>query len=938
MKNKSKLNKISIVLIFTLLVQLLVVNIAAAYPSTNVSGKPLNDAMSKKAGFGIYGIESNGTGVKAGVVPSGMQVPQEQKENEWRYLGYNFDDKIISNPSFPGDYSGPGGVKIGGKAYTWGTLKDTDYSRVTPATNADSGDTQSANQIGIDYCELLEPARVDKPGAFRVWFKVPPYPGYPNGRTMYMTYIIPKNDAVNRYSFIYYRIDGTSTSLLPGGALYEKTEYPLRPGTTAPITATAKNFEGYEFTRSITGASTSGGFGNELTGEAGKTRTGSVSYSSTNEFDVVFYYKKIEAPKKLNIKHVSYDPITKAETTFEEYSTNIGKKDAYLDAAKEYPGYKYLQYQHGSSGYSSGTISTDTLFPFTFDDFGNSNEYYVKFMYVKDINATLTGQILTDKPSYSVKSTDTTLTIQAKEQTDVNVTDATDIQEIGAKIVSYSINGGAETTINKIKTGSSIKTISTDYAPINLTVSSLKDGNNIVTIKGYSWFKDKLGTIKEVNTSKTISVFKTATSKPVATIDAPTSAHVGNTVEVKGSGSDPAGIAITEYQWTTSNGQTLTGTGGSIKVDAPVTLTLKVKNSLGVWSDPVTHTINTENEPPTAQIIVPPTVLMGDDVNVLGIAQDNDGDPLEYYWNTPSGMNGTLEGNSGTVYFMDLGIKNFGLTVIDPSGESASATAQTEVIAPYPSVNIQAKGTLKENRKVTLDGTASTGGSKRVLLDWTKAKWEVTAISGGTAADIKTASSYNGSKSMDFVFKKPGTYKAKLTLTNTLGLSKTEEKIFVIEEDKAPIADFTFVKNVIRDPKDPSSSGLAQGTYTITDLSKSEDNDSIVKRAYFVTFDSDNDGDWDEEMCYVYDLDSTATKQMPYNDSDNLHLRPIGLYKNFATFDIANINTGNLTEFKFKFTHVGRYLFDVNVKEEFGQPTIDQFVTPGDRKTGTTYE
>lgn len=937
MKYKNKL--ISSILIFTILVQLLLVNIAAAYPSTNVNGKPLNQAMSNKAGFGIYGVESNGTGVKTGIIPPGMTVPQGQKNGEWRYLGYSFEDKVISNPSYPGDY-GVVGTKVGGKAYTWKKLQSypNDYSRITPATNADSGDTQSANQIGIDYCELLEPASEDKPGAFRVWFKVPPYSGYPNGRLMYMTYIIPKNDLINRYSFVYFREEGTNKSLLPGGALYEKNEYPLRPGKSMPVIATAKNFEGYEFTRSITGTSTSGHFGNELTGEAGKTRTGSVSYNSSNEFDVVFYYKPAVSSKKLNVRHVYYDPANNKEiSTLEEYATNVKNGESVTESAKTFSGYKFLKYQHNVDSFFTGETSTNPNFDFSFENFGSYDQHYVRFMYVRD-DSSLTGQIFTDKSSYAAKSTDVNITIQAKEQTDLTITETSFIKEIGARVTSYSVNGGADIAINKSKTGSSIKTISTDYAPITLTVSSLKDGNNTVTIKGYSWWKDDLGKIEEINTTKTVTVTKTAASKPIAVIEAPTSIHAGDTVEVKGSGSDPTGLSITEYSWTSSNGQAITGTGGSIKVNTPVTLTLKVKNSAGVWSDTVTHTINTENEPPTVKIVVPPTVYLGNDVIVQGYGYDKDGDPLEYYWYKPSDMYGVLEGQISTVYFMDLGIKEFGLTVIDPSGEGAYTTEKTNVIAPYPSVNIQVKGTLKQNRKVTLDGSASTGGSKRVDLDWTKTKWEVESVSGGAAADIKTASSYNGSKTMDFVFKKPGTYKAKLTLTNTLGLSKTEEKTFIIEEDKAPIADFTFVKAGIRDTSDLSSNGKPQGTFEINDLSKSEDGDTIVKRAYFVVFDSDNDGDWDEEMCYVYDLDSTATKQMPYNDSDNLHLRPIGLYKDFNTFDITNINTGNITEFKFKSTHVGRYLFDTIVKEEFGQPTIEQFVTPADRKTGTTYE
>lgn len=850
MKIKRILNKISIFIIAIMFIQLIIPKYVSAYSSVNISGKPLNQAMSDKAGFGIYGIESNGTGIKTGIIPTGMTVAQQQKDGEWRYLGYNYDDNVVSNSAYPGDYGGPEGTKIGGKSYTWGNMQNdaNAYSRKTPALNEDSGDIKSANQIGIDYCELIEAASATKPGAFRVWFQVPPYPGYPNGKLMYMTYVIPKDNAVTRNSYVYYREEGTNNSLLPNGQAYIKNTYDIRPGESMDVTLSAKQFEGYKFTRSVTATNVNNWFGNELKGDAGKTRTGTLSFDSTNEFDVIFYYTK-----------------------------------------------------------------------------DNSN-------------ATLSGEIMTDKSSYTVTSDQTNLDIKAKELTSLDIEDLSQVKEIGAKVISYSLNGGADVGINKIKTSSNINSVSTDYETITLGTSNLNEGNNTMTIKGYSWWTDQLGNTKEVSTTKTVSIVKTVVSRPIAIIEAPLTTHTGTTVGVKGSGTDPMGLEIVNYEWTSSNGQTLTGTGGSIKVDAPVTLTLKVQNSKGVWSEPATHIINIENKPPTVKISVAPSVCLGDDLYVGGYGTDPDGDPLEYFWTKPKGMYGDLKDKGGNVYFMDLGVKEFTLTVEDPTGETATATAQTNVVAPYPNVIIETKGTLKENRKLTLDGSISSGGSKRIGLDWTKAKWEVTAVSGGTNTDIKTDSSYIGTKTMDFVFKKAGTYKAKLTLTNTLGFSSFKEITFTIQEDKPPIADFTLTKEILRDTDDKSSNGLYQGTFTVTDLSRSEDSDNIVKRAYFVVFDSDNDGNFDEEICYIYDLNSTLTKQIPGSNSENLHLRPIGRYQDFNTFNIDNINTGNMLEFNFKTTHVGKYLFDVIVKEEFGQPTIEKFTTSGDRKSGTTYE
>lgn len=181
-------------------------------------------------------------------------------------------------------------VMVGGKAWTWmaAQYSSSNYNRYIPATNED-GDTKSVNEIGIDYCELLETATVKMPGAFRVEYILP------DGTKSNSIYIIPRIKEVERNSYIFFREEGSEQSLLANGALYEQYTYNLRPFERRELTWTAKEFEGYEFTRSVVSTSTRKGFTNEITGKERITRTGNLTYSSDGEFNIIFYYKPIKS-------------------------------------------------------------------------------------------------------------------------------------------------------------------------------------------------------------------------------------------------------------------------------------------------------------------------------------------------------------------------------------------------------------------------------------------------------------------------------------------------------------------------------------------------------------------------------------------------------------------------------------------------------------------
>lgn len=216
-----------------------------------------------------------------------------------QYFNYVADTKTISI-GYKATYEmETKGTMIGGKAWTWmaAQYSPSNYNRYTQATN-ENGDTKSANEIGINYCELLESATPTRPGAFRVEYDLP------DGTKSNSIYIIPRIKEVERYSYIYFREEGSQQSLLPNRALYEQYKYNLRPGSSYTLNWTAKEIKGYEFTRSVAQTNTNKGFNDELIGEEGKTRNGRLTYDSNNDFNIIFYYKPIVKPNENLINYI----------------------------------------------------------------------------------------------------------------------------------------------------------------------------------------------------------------------------------------------------------------------------------------------------------------------------------------------------------------------------------------------------------------------------------------------------------------------------------------------------------------------------------------------------------------------------------------------------------------------------------------------------------
>lgn len=354
-----------------------------------------------------------------------------------------------------------------------------------------------------------------------------------------------------------------------------------------------------------------------------------------------------------------------------------------------------------------------------------------------------------------------------------------------------------------------------------------------------------------------------------------------------------------------SQGYTLTAT---VRFKSPVTLTDgttitsisdTVTTSVGVYKSlppssephPTSDPIAT-GQPPIAKLTAPSSVRAGDEVLVSGVgSRDPDGTITDYSWGTTGSSLEIGNVDRGKVLY---GVDQIGesypvhLTVVDNDGLTGDAEKTITVTAPAPKASFTVSGSLKENRKVTLTNTSDAPTHYPLLPG--KTVLTITAVSGGTNAEIAYQGDLSNFTETDVLFRKAGTYKVSLSVTNTYGLTATKEQVLTIKADESPFAYFTMPQKVYRDPDNGN-----KAVVSIDDMSFSTDNDTIAQRVWMYRYDSDNDGSFEDE--------------------------------NWVTYNNANESRLNMS-----FSEVGKYEIKVIVYEEFGQPTIDELVSQSDRR------
>ncbi|AIQ45486.1 hypothetical protein R70723_05935 [Paenibacillus sp. FSL R7-0273] len=334
----------------------------------------------------------------------------------------------------------------------------------------------------------------------------------------------------------------------------------------------------------------------------------------------------------------------------------------------------------------------------------------------------------------------------------------------------------------------------------------------------------------------------------------------------------------------------VTGSGTISSLSKTMKATVEVSDA-PVFSPPPVN----NNKPPVAVLDVPGEVKAGSEFLMYGKdSYDPDGKIVKYYYSAPNTME-PVDGAFGFTWYplTALGEHSVLLTVTDNGGLTGSTSAQINVIQPTPVAEIFVDGTKKENRKVTL--VSRSRSPEHYPIDESKTQWTISAVSGGTAADIKYLGSLSGMNSKDVLFKKPGTYRATITVTNTAGFSHSTSTTFEIVPDEVPVVYISVPNKIYRDPGQGNMASAA-----LTDMSFSPDFDFIGRRIWEYRYDSNNDGNFTDESWVIF-------------------------------------SNENKSAFNLQLGKVGRYEIKLTVIEEFDQPTIEELVTQADRKSADSY-
>lgn len=206
-----------------------------------------------------------------------------------------------------------------------------------------------------------------------------------------------------------------------------------------------------------------------------------------------------------------------------------------------------------------------------------------------------------------------------------------------------------------------------------------------------------------------------------------------------------------------------------------------------------------EGKPPIARISAPKYVKAGSDMMVYGgNSSDPDGYITDYAWGTPGAEGGIENTARGYVWYTrDKVGQTFpiSLTVVDNDGLIGSTSTEVTVIEPIPSATLEITGSLKQNRKTTL--TNSSTSPTRFPIIKSKTQVTISAVSGGTNADIKYSGSLAELESKDVLFRKPGKYKANIHVENTVAMVQMGKSRSILHRTKSQVFILTLPKKCI---------------------------------------------------------------------------------------------------------------------------------------------
>ncbi len=236
---------------------------------------------------------------------------------------------------------------------------------------------------------------------------------------------------------------------------------------------------------------------------------------------------------------------------------------------------------------------------------------------------------------------------------------------------------------------------------------------------------------------------------------------------------DPEGGALA-YAWDFGDGATGTGATASRAYAAPglYTVALTVTDPYGNVSLPATRvvTVLPPNVPPVAAIALTPQaadVPATFTLNGSG-SSDPDGALVSYAWSFSDGS--TAAGAVVGKTFADPGLYTATLTVTDDDGATATATTQ---------IRATVNGTLPP---IAAFGTDLSGGFAPLTLDFDGgASYDLDGSVAGYAWDFGDGNAATG-EGVTHTYRTPGTYVARLTVTDDRGVSGSTTRTITVGE------------------------------------------------------------------------------------------------------------------------------------------------------------
>jgi len=328
-----------------------------------------------------------------------------------------------------------------------------------------------------------------------------------------------------------------------------------------------------------------------------------------------------------------------------------------------------------------------------------------------------------------------------------------------------------------------------------------------------------------------------------------------------------------------------------------------------------------DNLPPIARIIAPRETVVGATEVITDGSYDPDGYITQRYWgHTASGSLGN-DMPFGELTFNEVGIYKITLFVVDDRGAGGYAEHEINVIPPPPPVaKLNISGVLKQNRLLKM--TNESTSHYLYPIDESKTIIEIIPIDHGATDRIMYSGTLTDEKTKVLTFKDSGTYMFRISVTNTAGLTDTQEYIRYIQPDMPPIADFSLLQRIYRDSYDNNFAKIE-----ITDYSFSPDGDPITEKIWSIRYNSTNNKNADgtnnfsdDPILNIKESELTMFTEKTFNHNGVIY----------------KVTKTAKDKIEIKVNQIGAYLIDLEVIEGLGQDFKAEYITPSDYQKADT--